>query len=74
MAEVDGNRTRQTGITRLTRFEGGGCHQVSRHLRRRRYRVAGLRQGSNVRAMKKLILLALFIGLGVLAAKKLREA
>ncbi len=29
MAEVDGNRTRRTGIARPTRFEGGGCHQVS---------------------------------------------
>ena len=38
MAEVDGNRTRQTGIARLSRFEGGGAHQVPRHLRRRRYR------------------------------------
>ena len=34
-AEVDGNRTRRTGIARPTRFEGGGCHQVSGHLRRR---------------------------------------
>ena len=33
-AEVDGNRTRQTGITRLSRFEGGGAHQVLGHLRR----------------------------------------
>ena len=36
LAEVDGNRTRQTGIARLGRFEGGGAHQVPRHLRRRR--------------------------------------
>lgn len=28
-AEVDGNRTRRTGIACPTRFEGGGCHQVS---------------------------------------------
>jgi HAD superfamily hydrolase (TIGR01490 family) len=35
-AEVDGNRTRQTGITRLGRFEGGGAHQVLGHLRRGR--------------------------------------
>ena len=33
MAEVDGNRTRQTGVSRLGRFEGGGAHQVPRHLR-----------------------------------------
>ena len=32
MAEVDGNRTRRTGITRPTRFEGGGAHQVLGHL------------------------------------------
>jgi HAD superfamily hydrolase (TIGR01490 family) len=36
LAEVDGNRTRQTGITRLGRFEGGGAHQVLGHLRRGR--------------------------------------
>ena len=28
MAEVDGNRTRRTGITRPTRFEGGEAHQA----------------------------------------------
>ena len=33
MAEVDGNRTRRTGIACPTRFEGGGCHQVTGHLR-----------------------------------------
>ena len=38
MAEVDGNRTRRTGIARSSRFEGGGAHQVPRHLRRRLYR------------------------------------
>ncbi len=38
LAEVDGNRTRQTRIARLGRFEGGGAHQVPRHLRPRRYR------------------------------------
>ena len=32
LAEVDGNRTRQTGIARLNRFEGGGAHQVPGHL------------------------------------------
>lgn len=31
-AEVDGNRTRRTGIARPNRFEGGGAHQVPRHL------------------------------------------
>ena len=34
VAEVDGNRTRRTGIARPTRFEGGGAHQVPGHLRR----------------------------------------
>ena len=33
MAEVDGNRTRRTGIARPTRFEGGGAHQALGHLR-----------------------------------------
>ena len=32
-AEVDGNRTRRTGITRPTRFEGGEAHQAPGHLR-----------------------------------------
>ncbi len=31
-SEVDGNRTRRTGIARPNRFEGGGAHQVPRHL------------------------------------------
>jgi hypothetical protein len=33
MAEVDGNRTRLTGIACHARFEGGGAHQEPRHLR-----------------------------------------
>ncbi len=28
IAEVDGNRTRRTGVARPSRFEGGGAHQV----------------------------------------------
>ena len=32
VAEVDGNRTRRTGIARPNRFEGGGAHQVPGHL------------------------------------------
>ena len=32
LAEVDGNRTRRTGITHPTRFEGGGAHQALGHL------------------------------------------
>ena len=35
LAEVDGNRTRRTGVARPTRFEGGGAHQVPGHLRLR---------------------------------------
>ena len=34
LAEVDGNRTRRTGIARPNRFEGGGAHQVPGHLHR----------------------------------------
>jgi len=33
LAEVDGNRTRRTGIARPARFEGGGAHQALGHLR-----------------------------------------
>jgi hypothetical protein len=29
---VDGNRTRHARIARITRFEGGGAHQVLIHL------------------------------------------
>src|SRR4029079_5031868 len=32
LADVDGNRTRRTGIARPNRFEGGGAHQVPGHL------------------------------------------
>ena len=35
LAEVDGNRTRRTGIARPNRVEGGEAHQVPGHLRRR---------------------------------------
>ena len=38
VAEVDGNRTRRTGIARPTRFEGGGAHQVPGHLHPGPYR------------------------------------
>ena len=31
-AEVDGNRTRRTGIARPARFEGGEAHQAPGHL------------------------------------------
>ena len=34
LAEVDGNRTRRTGIAHPTRFEGGGAHQALGDLRR----------------------------------------
>ena len=33
LAEVDGNRTRQTRFTRLNRFEDGEAHQALGHLR-----------------------------------------
>ena len=71
---MDGNRTRRTGITRPTRFEGGGAHQVPGHLlagsagRRPRYP----RPRTRVTAMKKLLLLVILIALGAVAAKKLR--
>ena len=42
VAEVDGNRTRRTGIARPTRFEGGGAHQVPRHLRPATYLLRGV--------------------------------
>ena len=32
MAEVDGNRTRRTGVSCPDRFEGGGTHQACGHL------------------------------------------
>ncbi len=32
LAEVDGNRTRRTGVARPNRVEGGGAHQVLGHL------------------------------------------
>ena len=32
MAEVDGNRTRQTRFARLNCFEGSGTHQAYGHL------------------------------------------
>lgn len=35
VAEVDGNRTRLTGIACHARFEGGGAHQEPRHLQTR---------------------------------------
>ena len=42
LAEVDGNRTRRTGIARPNRFEGGGAHQVLGHLRTRPYPTTSL--------------------------------
>ncbi len=46
MAEVDGNRTRRTRIARTARFEGGGAHQVPRHLRAGTYLLGGTTAGS----------------------------
>ena len=82
VAEVDGNRTRRTGIARPTRFEGGGAHQVPGHLRPGGYRApnspdglitsGGASQPVGLEAMKKLLILAVLIALGAVAAKKLR--
>ena len=80
LAEVDGNRTRRRRITTTTRFEGGGCHQVTGHLRAGSYLFAGRVRprkrgeggGGSLRFMKKLLFLAILVTLGVLAAKKLR--
>ena len=41
LAEVDGNRTRRTGFTHPTRFEGGGAHQALGHLQNQ----SALREG-----------------------------
>ena len=46
LAEVDGNRTRRTGIARPNRFEGGGAHQVPGHL-------PGDRRSSTTRARRR---------------------
>ena len=63
---MDGNRTRRTGVARPSRFEGGGAHQVPGHLRPVTVAV-GYRA-----VMKKLLLLAILVALGVVAARKLR--
>lgn len=68
MAEVDGNRTRRTGIARANRFEGGGAHQALGHLRPGTYRAATA--GYGARPMRKLVLFAALIFLARLAAKK----
>lgn len=67
-AEVDGNRTRRTGIARPNRFEGGGAHQVPRHLHPRIY------PWRRVTGMKRLLLLLAFIALATLAARQLKTA
>ena len=77
MAEVDGNRTRRTGIARANRFEGGGAHQVLGHLPGSRT----LLVRGNTRpvgpayaaGMKKLVLIAVLVVLGGVAAKKARH-
>jgi hypothetical protein len=81
VAEVDGNRTRRTGIARPTRFEGGGAHQVLGHLRRPTYRSPSpehrrqqtRRRFPRLAPMKKLLLLLVVVVLGVVVAKKLQE-
>ena len=76
MAEVDGNRTRRAGIACTTRFEGGGCHQASRHLHRRRYRcpLALCRGASYAHDMKKLLVVLVVLALAAFAVKKLQDA
>ncbi len=82
LAEVDGNRTRRTGVARPTRFEGGGAHQVLGHLRERRYRSAGAHipldtnplHGPMLRPMKKLLVLIVVVALAAFAVKKLQDA
>jgi hypothetical protein len=78
VAEVDGNRTRQTGIARLSRFEGGGAHQVPLHLRRAPYPATSLPHGSRVTttvtSMKRLLMLVAFVGLAVFAVKKVQSS
>ena len=84
MAEVDGNRTRRTGIARPTRFEGGGSHQVCGHLRPARYRsVRRVPDGpldtpcvprSMLPAMKKIIVIVVLLALAAFAVKKLQDA
>lgn len=76
MAEVDGNRTRRAGIACTTRFEGGGCHQASRHLRGRRYRCRSPRVGVRrmLAVMKKLLVVIVVLALAAFAVKKLQDA
>ncbi len=74
MAEVDGNRTRRTGITHPTRFEGGGAHQALGHLHQRPYWLSGKSPtlGGRVKAMsknRKLMVIVLAALLIVLARK-----
>ncbi len=78
VAEVDGNRTRRSGIARPTRFEGGGSHQVCGHLRRRAYWSAYFDMGGGSRptlpAMKKIVVILVVLALAALAVKKLQDA
>ncbi len=71
LAEVDGNRTRRTGIARPNRFEGGGAHQVPGHLRLKASRPSSS-PSYTVGGMKKILLLAALVGLTVFAVRKLR--
>ena len=68
---MDGNRTRRRRITTTTRFEGGGCHQVTGHLRAGTYLLAGrarprkrtVEGRGSLRLMKKLLFLAILVSL-----------
>ena len=86
MAEVDGNRTRRTGITHPTRFEGGGAHQALGHLRPATYRrrddiAAATAAGTgpdplvSVTGMSKnrFLLLTVLVVLAVLLARKVKD-
>ena len=82
VAEVDGNRTRRTGVARPARFEDGGAHQVLRHLHAERY---GLKTGKAILEerpwhgrsilirMKKFAMLAALAALISIAVKKVRS-
>ena len=77
MAEVDGNRTRRTGITHPTRFEGGGAHQALGHLRRATYRGRGdmPRSGGYVAPMSKnrILLVVVLVALLAVLFKKVKD-
>lgn len=81
LAEVDGNRTRQTGDARLTRFEGGGTHQAPRHLRKQEVSQASAKRPRNPPtnplgciAVKKLLILVLLAAVAAVVVKMRSES